>query len=137
MRQWYCPLSLLFRYIGSSKQLAEASVAVRLLSLLLERAFVQLLETEGTDEMFRMELFPHCSDASARDWFLTAGAEGPSSGVVMDFAIRLAVVFEVAAAGEGHQTLAATEALVMPLALQSGHVVGGYGKVACFAPGKG
>ena len=110
-------------------------MTVRLLSLLLERAFVQLLETEGTDEMFRMELFPHGGDASARDGFLAPGAERPSSGVVMNFAIRLAVVFEVAAAGEGHQTLAATEALVVPLALESGHVVGGYGKVARLTPG--
>ena len=49
-------------------------MAIWLLSLLFESPLIQLLETERTDEVLRVKLFSHGSDASARDGLLTAGA---------------------------------------------------------------
>ena len=68
--------------------------------------------------MLRVKLLSHGGDASSGDRFLAAGAQRPPPRVIMDFAIGLTVVFEVAPTGEGHETLSATEALVVPLALE-------------------
>ena len=109
-------------------------MAVRLLSLLLEGALIKLLEAEGTNEMFWMKFLAHGRDASSGDGFLATGAKGSPPSVIVDLAVRLAVVFEVASTREGHQAFPATEALVMPLAFQGGHVIGGDGKITRFAP---
>ena len=93
-------------------------MAIRLLSLLFEGALVQLLQAEGTDEMLWVKLFPHGGDASSGDRFLAAGAQRPSPRVIMNLAIGLTVVFEVASTGEGHETFSATEAFIVPLALE-------------------
>ena len=58
----------------SSKQFSKASVTIRFLSLLLERSFVQLLETEGANKMLWMKLFAHGGDASPGDGLLAARA---------------------------------------------------------------
>ena len=50
-------------------------MAVRLLSLLLEGSLIKLLETEGTNKMFRMKLLAHGRDASSGDGFLASGAK--------------------------------------------------------------
>ncbi len=49
-------------------------MTVGLIVLLLEGTFVELLETEGTNEMFRMEFAMHSCNASTSDWFLAAVA---------------------------------------------------------------
>ena len=48
-----------------SKQLDVAGLAVRVVAVLLERALVEQLETEGTLEVIRVPLLAHCSDTLA------------------------------------------------------------------------
>ena len=74
--------------------------------------------------MLWVKLFSHGSDASPRDGLLAPRAQGSTSCVVMYFAVRLTIVFEVATARKGHQALAAAETLVMPLTLESRNVIG-------------
>jgi len=50
-------------------------VTIRFLRLLLEGSLIQLLETEGTDEMFRVKLLSHSGDASTRDGLLASRAK--------------------------------------------------------------
>ena len=49
--------------VFSSKKALEASVAVRLVSLLLESALLQLLQAVRADEVLRVELFKHRRNA--------------------------------------------------------------------------
>lgn len=57
-----------FLYIHNGEQLAEealeAAVTVRLVSLLLESALFQLLQTVRADKVLRVELFEHGRDAA-------------------------------------------------------------------------
>ena len=48
-----------------SKQLDVAGLAVGVVAVLLERALVEQLETEGTLEVVRVPLLAHCSDTLA------------------------------------------------------------------------
>ena len=48
----------------SSEKALEASVAIGLVALLFERAFLQLLEAIRADEMFRMKFLEHGSNAA-------------------------------------------------------------------------
>lgn len=75
-------------------------MAVRLVVLLLERALVQLLQTERAHEMFGMEFAEHCGDAPARYRFVAARAQRAPLQVVVGLAIRLALVVEERAADE-------------------------------------
>lgn len=77
---------------SSTEYLVEAGVAVGLVLLLLERALVQLLETEGADEMFRMEFLKHGRNATARYGLRAAGAERAALGVIMCLTVRQALV---------------------------------------------
>lgn len=61
-------------------------MAIGLFVLLLEGAFVELLEAEGANKMLRVELPAHGGDAAAGDGFLAAGTERATLLVVMDFA---------------------------------------------------
>lgn len=58
----------------STKQLVEATVAIRFVVLLLKRALVQLLQAERTDKVLRMELPEHGRNATAHNGFRTARA---------------------------------------------------------------
>lgn len=60
---------------GLTEEFDEAAVTVRLVVLLFERAFVELLQAEGADEVFRVELLGHGGDAAARDGLLAARAQ--------------------------------------------------------------
>ena len=88
-----------------AEQLDEARMTVRLLILLLERAFIELLQTEGADEVLRVELFVHGGDAAARDRLLAAGAQRAAFSVVVRLAVREAVVVVEACRTERHVTL--------------------------------
>ena len=50
-------------FVFSSKKALEASVAVRLVSLLLESALLQLLQAVRADKVLRVELFKHRRNA--------------------------------------------------------------------------
>lgn len=80
-------------------------MAVRLVVLLLEGAFVELLEAEGADEVLRVELLGHGGDAAARDGLLAAGAERAAALVVVHLAVRLPVVLEETAVHKGGEAL--------------------------------
>lgn len=50
-------------------------MAIWLVVLLFERAFVELLQTESTYEMLGMEFSEHGRDATASNWFMTTSTE--------------------------------------------------------------
>jgi hypothetical protein len=50
-------------------------MAVRFVVMFLESAFCQLLQTERTDKVLRMELSEHGCDASTHDWFMASSTE--------------------------------------------------------------
>lgn len=50
---------------GLAKELDEAGLAVRIVSMLFERPLVEELETESTSEMLRVPFLTHSSDALA------------------------------------------------------------------------
>jgi len=45
--------------VASTEEPVEAAVAVRLIALLFERAFLQLFQAVGADEVLRVELAEH------------------------------------------------------------------------------
>lgn len=57
-----------------SEQFVKATMAIWLVVLLLERALVQLLETEGADEMLRMKFAEHGGYAATGDRFRASRA---------------------------------------------------------------
>lgn len=78
----------------SPEKLDKARVAVGLVVLLFEGAFVELLEAEGADKVLRVELARHGGDAAARDGLLAARAERATLFVVVDLAEGAAAVLE-------------------------------------------
>ena len=76
-------------------------MAVRLVALLLEGALVQLLQTEGANEVFRVELPEHGRDAATGNGLVASGAEGAAQGVEVGLAVRLALVLKEVSVGEG------------------------------------
>ena len=85
-------------------------MAVRLVALLLEGALVHLLQAEGANEVFRVELPEHGRDASAGNGLVASGAEGASEGVEVGLAVRPALVLEEVAVDERLPTGHAHEA---------------------------
>lgn len=77
-----------------TEELDEAAVAVRLLVLLFERSFVELLQAEGAHKVLGVKLLGHGGDAAASDGLLAAGAQRAAALVVVDLTVGLAVVFE-------------------------------------------
>lgn len=105
------------------EELDEAALAVGLVVLLLEGALVQLLEAEGANKVFWVELLAHGCDAAAGDGLLAAGAQRAAPLVVMRLAVRLALVVKEAAIYEGREALPADEALGVPERVERGDVV--------------
>lgn len=60
--------------------------------MLLERALVQLLETEGAHKMFRMEFLEHGRNAATRYGLRAAGTERTALGMIMCLAIGQTLV---------------------------------------------
>ena len=81
--------------------------------LLFKSAFVQLLQTERTNEMFWVELSEHSGDASASDWFMASSAQGTSFGVVVSFTVRISFVVEEAATDEWTSTILNENSLLL------------------------
>lgn len=80
-------------------------MAVGLIILLLEGAFVQLLQAESTHKVLWVELLAHGSDAAAGDGLLAAGAQRATPLVVVRLAVWLAVVVKEAAVNERCEAL--------------------------------
>lgn len=55
---------------GSLKQFVEALVAIRFAFVLFKSSFVQLLQTERANEMFRMKFFAHSRYTFTTDRFV-------------------------------------------------------------------
>lgn len=100
---------------GLAKELDEAVLTVGLVVLLLEGAFVELLEAEGTDEVLRVELLGHGCDAAAGDGLLAARAERAAPLVVVHLAVGLPVMFEEAAIDEWREALLQGKGMVFRL----------------------
>jgi hypothetical protein len=63
-------------------------VTIGFIVLLLERALVQLFQTEGAHKMFRMEFLEHGRDATPGDGLRAASAQGTTFGVIVGLAVR-------------------------------------------------
>lgn len=88
-----------------TEEFDEATLAVGLIVLLLEGAFVQLLEAESAHKVLWVELLSHGCDAAARDGLLAARAQRASPLVVVGLAVRLPVVVKEAAVNERREAL--------------------------------
>lgn len=89
-------------------------MAVRLVVLFLEGSFVKLFQAEGTDKVFWVEFLAHSSNTATCDRLLTAGAERPTSFMIMHLTIGLPIMFEKTAIDEGCKALPAHKALWVP-----------------------
>lgn len=76
-------------------------MAVRLVILLLESALVELLQTEGADEVLGVELPEHGSDAASGNGFVTSRAQGAPFEVVVGLAVGLPFMVEEGTTDEG------------------------------------
>lgn len=106
-----------------AEELEEAVLAVRLVVLLLEGALVELLETEGTDEVLRMELLRHGGDTAASNGFLAARAQRATPLMVVHLTVRLPVVFKEAAVDKRREALPTHKALRVPKSVEGRDVV--------------
>lgn len=80
-------------------------MAVGLVILLLEGAFVELLEAESAHKVLWVELLAHGCDAAAGDGLLAARAQRAAPLVVVRLAVRLAIVVKEAAVYERREAL--------------------------------
>lgn len=97
-----------------TEEFNEAALAVGLVILLLEGAFVELLEAESAHKVLWVELLAHGSDAAAGDGLLAAGAQRAAPLVVVRLTVRLALVVKEAAVYEWREALPADEAFRVP-----------------------
>lgn len=88
-----------------TEEFNKAALAVGLVVLLLEGAFVELLEAESAHKVLGVELLAHGRDAAAGDGLLAAGAQRAAPLVVVRLAVRLALVVEEAAVYERREAL--------------------------------
>lgn len=91
------------RYL--TEEFDKTAVAVGLFILLLESAFVQLLEAESAHKVLWVELLGHGCDAAACDGLLAAGTQRAAPLVVVRLTVGLAVVIKEAAVYEGREAL--------------------------------
>lgn len=78
----------------SAKQANKARMAIRHIFFLLKCAFVELSLAVCADKMFWVVLAIHCSDTSASDRLVTAGAQGTSLSMKMSLTIWHPVVLK-------------------------------------------
>jgi hypothetical protein len=96
-----------------AEQFDVAGLAVGVVAVLLERAFVEELEAEGTGEVLRVPLLPHCCYTLASDRLLAGGTEGTTGGMVVDLAVRLSLVVEIVPSRKRHSTHLHNEVTVL------------------------
>lgn len=80
-------LTIVLNVSPSAEEFYKTGVTIRLIILFLECPFVELLQAEGTHEMFRVELLAHGSDTPAGDGLLTAGTQGAPLGMIVGLAV--------------------------------------------------
>lgn len=97
-----------------TEEFNKAALAVGLVVLLLEGAFVELLEAESAHEMLWVKLLAHGCDAAAGDGLLAAGAQRAAPLVVVRLTVRLAIVVKEAAVYEWGEALPADKAFRVP-----------------------
>jgi len=90
-------------------------MAVWLVSLLLERSLVELLQTEAANETFRVEFPEHGRDAATRDWLATHCTQRASGGVVAGLAVRETFMLEERSVSEWFLAFFAYKTVRMPL----------------------
>lgn len=88
-----------------AEEFNKAALAVGLVILLLERAFVQLLEAESAHKVFWVKLLAHSRDAAAGDGFLAARAQRAAPLMVVRLAVGLAIMVKEAAVYEWSEAL--------------------------------
>lgn len=93
VKDWI-PRHLLTNSGSLSEEFIEASVAVGLVVLLLEGAFIELPQAEGADEVLGVELAEHGRDAPAGYGLVAARAQWAALPVVVRLAVRLTLVLE-------------------------------------------
>lgn len=87
-----------------TEEFEEAVLTVGLVVLFLEGSFVELLEAEGTDKVFRVKFLAHCSDAASGDGLLAARAQRATAFVVMHLTVGLPIMLKEAAIDEWRET---------------------------------
>ena len=98
-------------------------MAVRFIVLLFEGSFIQLLKTEGTDEMFGVKLAVHGCYTPPSDGFLTAVAKGATMSMVMDLTVRHALMIKETSIMKRLMTFHASETLGVPVTIERSDVV--------------
>lgn len=88
-----------------TEEFNKAALAVGLVVLLLEGAFVKLLEAEGAHKVLWVELLAHCGDAATGDGLLAARAQRATPLMVVRLTVRLALVVKEAAVYEWSEAL--------------------------------
>lgn len=97
-----------------TEEFNKAALAVGLVVLLFEGAFVELLEAESTHKVLWVELLAHGCNAAAGDGLLAARAQRAAPLVVVRLTVRLALVVKEAAIYERGEALPADEAFRVP-----------------------
>lgn len=80
-------------------------MTVGFITLLLERSLVELLQTESTDEMLRMEFPEHGRYTTPRYRFVATGAQGAPLGMIVGLTVGLTFVVEEGAANKWGSTV--------------------------------
>lgn len=75
-------------------------MAVRLVVVLLESAFVELTSAERAGKVLRVKLLLHRRHAASGNWLLTRGAQCSTTRMVVLLAIAPSFVLVKGAAGE-------------------------------------
>lgn len=110
-------------------------MAVGLVVLLFEGAFVELFEAEGTDKMLRVELARHGCDAAACDWLLAARAERAALLMIVDLAERTSTMLKETAIHKRRIAFPANKAFRVPQGIECRDVVLQNGLIAPLAAG--
>jgi hypothetical protein len=92
-------------------------MAIRLFAILLEGAFVELLEAEGADKVLGVEFAKHGGDTSSRDGFSASGTKRAFEGMEMGLAVRGSFMFKKVAISKWLTACQAHETIWMPLSI--------------------
>lgn len=91
------------------EELIEAGWTIGLAILFPKDSLRQLCQAESTDEVLRMELVAHGTDAAAGDGLPTPIAEGSSAVMVMELAEWTSIQFKEGATGETAEAVLGVE----------------------------
>ena len=113
-----------------TKQSVVTSMTVGFVPVFFEGSFVELLQAEGADKVFRVKLSKHGGDAAAGNRLAAAGAGSTAHLMVVVLAVRETLVLEKVAVRERLVALPEKKRnaiynyeTVMPSMFFNGHVV--------------